>query len=91
MTNEFESLVNKIKQNTRVPLNKSIELKENVLNDRIITLLNETNLSELLNQTNDLIDMSKKSEVVLSDVKGLNDEINKDNSKVYIHLKMRSN
>ena len=90
LTNEFESLVNQIKQNTRVPLNKSIELKENVLNDRIISLLNETNLSELLNQTNDLTDMSKKSEVVLSDVKGLNDEIIEGNSKVY-SFKTRNN
>ena len=86
LTKDFEYLVSQIQQNTREPLKKSIELKDDVLNDKIVSFLNEIDLSDLLNQTSGLFDLNKKSEVTLEDVNKFNEEIYMDNSKVNLAL-----
>jgi hypothetical protein len=83
LTSDFETLVNQIKRDTKMPLKNSIELRESVLNDKIVTMLNETNnLSSFLNQTNALFDLNNKTQNASKYIKRLNDEITLENSRV---------
>jgi len=83
LTNDFEALVNQIRRDTQLPLKSSIELRESVLNDKSVTMLNETNnLSSLLNQTNALFDLNNKTQNASKYIKQLNDAITLENSRV---------
>ena len=85
LTSEFETVIHQIKLDTQKPLESSTELKKSVLNDNVMTFLNETDVVLLSNQTRDLLYIHEMSNETLQKFTKINDEVALEN--LWVNLK----